>query len=85
MPKQRIVIDIDTKDKPLYTGLEGKDGNYEALKDFFVGLEFAVVNINYGICPCHKVDSGLPEHSSRDCPKHCSKKCCSHVGHHEKP
>jgi hypothetical protein len=49
MPKQRIVIDIDTQDQPLYTGLEGKDGDYEALRDFFEGLEFKVESIDFGI------------------------------------
>lgn len=46
MAKQRITIDIDTKDKPAYNGIEG-DG-YRALEDFFVGLGFGVEKIDYG-------------------------------------
>ncbi len=49
MAKQRIVVEIDTKDQPLYDGLEGLNKDYKALEDFFEGLNFEVISIDYGL------------------------------------
>lgn len=46
MARQRIVIEIDTKADPPYTGIENND--YHALEAFFEGLDYEVISIDYG-------------------------------------